>query len=140
MDGSLSRGSSPPGISDRAHPSSWSASQKEAQIIVLAREWPLQACVRGARRPPPPRSWPALPPAALVQGPRPQPARAAASGEARPRALGSVSAYYLHIYFTSSVQPNLRPLILMRGDDSDDELVKHSASPCAVCSLRLMSP
>lgn len=100
----------------------------------------LQACVRGARRPPPPRSWPALPPAALVQGARPQPARAAASGEARPRALGSVSAYYLHIYFTSSVQPNLRPLILMRGDDSDDELVKHSASPCAVCSLRLMSP
>lgn len=90
--------------------------------------------------PPPPRSWPALPPAALVQGARPQPARDAASGEARPRALGSVSAYYLHIYFTSSVQPNLRPLILMRGDDSDDELVKHSASPCAVCSLRLMSP
>lgn len=39
VDGSLSRGSSPPGISERAHPSSWSASQKEAQIIVLAREW-----------------------------------------------------------------------------------------------------
>ena len=63
-----------------------------------------------------------------------QPSQDSAPGDACPGSLGCVSFYFLYIYFTSWMKSNLRLLILMHGDNSEDEFMKHWASRCAVCS------